>query len=152
MQHFFNTCSINTGGSKKMTPAIDALVVWALTKLFVNLTYQTLPTTQFVTQRSSKAWKILTSKRRKTQQNHHLQPLLSFQASGAILGALVYRGIHSDLLRSRPEQSHHLPGALLPRWLQAESPMVVPSFNSTTLVDSFAIYIHLFEDMLKKVC
>ena len=32
--------------------------------------------------------------------------------------ALVYRGIPSDL-RSRPEQSHHLLGALLPRWLQA---------------------------------
>ena len=31
---------------------------------------------------------------------------------------LVYRGIPSDL-RSRPEQSHHLPGALLSRWLQA---------------------------------
>ena len=30
---------------------------------------------------------------------------------------LVHRGIHSDF-RSRPEQSHHLPGALLPRWLQ----------------------------------
>ena len=27
-------------------------------------------------------------------------------------------GIPSDL-RSRPEQSHHLPGALLPQWLQA---------------------------------
>ena len=31
---------------------------------------------------------------------------------------LVYRGIPSDL-RSRPEQSHHLPGSLLPWWLKA---------------------------------
>ena len=30
----------------------------------------------------------------------------------------LYRGIHSDL-RSRPEQSHHLPGALLSQWVQA---------------------------------
>ena len=35
-----------------------------------------------------------------------------------VIGALVYWGITSDL-RSRLEQSHQLPGALLPRWLQA---------------------------------
>ena len=44
--------------------------------------------------------------------------LLSPQVHSAVIGALVYRGIPSDL-RSRPEQSHHLPGALLLRWLQA---------------------------------
>ena len=40
------------------------------------------------------------------------------QAPSAIIGALVYQGMHSDL-RSRPEESPHLPGALLPRWLKA---------------------------------
>ena len=39
---------------------------------------------------------------------------LSSQAHSAILGALVYQGIPSDL-RSWHEQSHHLPGALLSR-------------------------------------
>ena len=40
------------------------------------------------------------------------------QAPSVISGVLVYRGISSDL-QSRPEQSHHLHGALLPQWLQA---------------------------------
>ena len=36
------------------------------------------------------------------------------QAPSAIIGALIYRSIPSDL-RSRPVQSDHLPGALLLR-------------------------------------
>ena len=35
--------------------------------------------------------------------------------TNTITGAWAYRGIHSDV-RSRSEQSHHLPGALHPSW------------------------------------
>ena len=51
-------------------------------------------------------------------------------------------GIPSDL-RSRPEQSHHLPGALLPPGdygQSIESPMGVPTFNSTENALTFTIY------------
>ena len=64
---------------------------------------------------ASKAWQVLT-KKNKIVTNQ--PPVATTVPSGAILRALIYRGIPSDL-RSRPEQSHHLPGALLPRWLQA---------------------------------
>ena len=55
--------------------------------------------------------------------------------------ALVYRGIPSDL-SSRPEQPHHLPGALLPRWLQAVYRVSNgrPTFNSTEKALTFTIY------------
>ena len=47
-------------------------------------------------------------------------PVATTVTSGmnTVNGALVYRGIPSDL-RFRPGQSNHLPGALLPRWLHA---------------------------------
>ena len=91
---------------------------------------------------------ILKTKRRKIQQNHCS---LSPQVLGAILGALLYRGISSDLQQTRPKQSHHLPGALLHWWLQAANSLqwVVPTFNFTTLVHRFAICVHLFEYILK---
>ena len=58
-----------------------------------------------------------------------------------VIGALVYCGIPSDLL-SRPKQSHHLSGALLPcGYIQPiKSPMGVPIFNSTETMLKFTIY------------
>ena len=67
---------------------------------------------------ASKAWQVLTTKTPKFLQNGRLLPPLSPQAPSAIIGVLVDRAIPSDL-RSRLEQSHHLPRALLPLWLQA---------------------------------
>ena len=66
----------------------------------------------------SNALQVLSTNTSKCWQNGCMFPPLSPQAPSAIIVALVYRSIPSDL-RSRPEQSHHLPGALLPRWLQA---------------------------------
>ena len=65
----------------------------------------------------SKAWQVLTTKNPKILTKRPPvapQSRVSPQAPSAIIGALVYRGIPS-YLRSRPEQSHHLPGSLLPR-------------------------------------
>ena len=69
-----------------------------------------------------------------------------------IIGALVYRGIPSDL-RSRPKQSHHLPGALLPsEYRQSiESPMDVPTFNSTENALKFIVYNYILRLWQKKV-
>ena len=58
-----------------------------------------------------------------------------------VTGALVYRGIPSDL-RTRPE-IHHLPGALLPSWwLQAvySLPKGDPTFNYTEKALELTIY------------
>ena len=61
--------------------------------------------------------KVLSTKIPNFNENGYVQPPLSPQAPSAIIEALVYRGIPLDL-RARPEQSQHLSGALLPRWLQ----------------------------------
>ena len=102
---------------------------------------------------ASNAWPVWTTKTIQFQQIGRLQPPLSPQAPSAILGALVYRGIPSDL-RSRPEQSHHLPGLCSPDdYRQSiESSMGVPTFNSTEKALTFTIYDCILRIPSNKVC
>ena len=62
-------------------------------------------------------------------------------------------GIPSDL-RSRPEQSHDLPGLCSPGdYRQSiQSPMGVPTFNSTEKALTFTIYDCILRIRPKKVC
>ena len=83
---------------------------------------------------ASKAWQVLTKKKpqnfNKTAAfSHHC---LLRQAPSAIIGALVYWGILSDL-RSMPEQSPTFLVLCSPvDYRQSiESPIGVPTFNST---------------------
>ena len=70
-----------------------------------------------------------------------------------IIAALVYRGIPSDL-RSRPQQSHRIPGALLlGDYRQSiESSMGVPTFNSTEKALTFTVSDCILRIPPKKVC
>ena len=62
---------------------------------------------------TSKAWQVLSTKHQNC--NKQLPVAIIVPADmNTVIGILVYGDIPSDL-RSRPEQSHHLPGALLPR-------------------------------------
>ena len=65
--------------------------------------------------------------------------------TNTVIGALVYQGMPSDL-RSMPEQSHYLPGALLPPVTtrrSIESQTGVPTFNSTEKTLKFTIYYYI---------
>ena len=68
-----------------------------------------------------------------------------------VIGALVYRGIPSNL-RSRLEQSHHLPGALLHDDYSESigSRMGVPTLNSTGKALKFTIYDYILRLWPKK--
>ena len=66
---------------------------------------------------ASKIWHVLSTKKPKIVTKR--PPVATTGPSGmnSVIGALVYWGKHSDRgsdLRSRHEEPHHLPGALLP--------------------------------------
>ena len=62
---------------------------------------------------ASKDWQVLTKNSKNVKKRPPVAPL-SPQSPNAFIGALVYRGIPSDL-RPMPEQFHQLPDALISR-------------------------------------
>ena len=93
---------------------------------------------------ASKTWLVLSTKNYpnfyKTATCSHHFPLWHEH----LHLALIYQGIPSDL-RSRPEQSHHLPRALLPGDYRQpiEFPTGVPAFNYTEKTFIFTIYDYI---------
>ena len=76
-------------------------------------------------------------------------------STNTVIGAFVYRGIPSDL-RSRPEQSHQLPGACPPPGSVStgslQSSMGIPcTFNSTEKAPKFTIYDYILTLLLTAV-
>ena len=98
---------------------------------------------------------FLWSNIRKQFQNFNKTAVFSNQCpsgTNTIIGALLYRGIPSDL-RSRLEQSHHLPVALIPGDYKQpqEFSTGVLTFSSTETVHVIAISYHFLRILPKLV-
>ena len=106
---------------------------------------QTLPTTQFVALRPTRVSlqrRVLTLACSHDCPLGHPSPSLRHWCTGG--GEYTFGSTTIQALAIRPPSYE----VMQPRWLQ--SPVDVPTFSCTTLMHRFAIYVHHFEDMLKK--